>query len=85
MQLSDWLSRNDRSAAWLAKRLEVSRATVGSWLAGDFLPALPRVAKIEEITGGEVRLTDLLSIPRRGGPGGPSLVRPEGPSSTREG
>lgn len=55
MRLGEWLETNERSAAWLARQLEVSRETVSAWIAGDFSPSVERAVKIEEITGGAVR------------------------------
>ena len=59
-QLIEWLERNERSAAWLARRLDVSRETVSAWLSGEFSPSAARAAQIEEITGGAVRAEDLV-------------------------
>lgn len=55
MRLGEWLETNERSAAWLARQLEVSRETVSAWIAGEFSPSAARAAQIEEITGGAVR------------------------------
>ena len=60
MELTDWLERNERSAAWLARRLDVSRETVSAWLAGKYSPSVARAQQIEEITEGAVKVEELV-------------------------
>lgn len=60
MQLIEWLEQNERSAAWLARRLEVSRETVSAWLSGEYSPSAARAQQIEEITEGAVRVEELV-------------------------
>ena len=60
MELTEWLERNERSAAWLARRLEVSRETVSAWLAGEYSPSAVRAQQIEEITEGAVKVEELV-------------------------
>lgn len=38
-QLKSWLDREGRTAAWLAKRCEMSRSSVSYWLRGLRVPA----------------------------------------------
>lgn len=58
--LIEWLMRNERSAAWLARRLEVSRETVSAWLAGEYSPSMARAQQIEEVTEGAIKAADLV-------------------------
>lgn len=43
--LNQHLSRNDRSAAWLAKQLKISDATVSRWLSGENRPKNPETVQ----------------------------------------
>lgn len=60
MRLGEWLDKNERSAAWLARRLEVSRETVSAWLSGEYSPSMARAQQIEEVTDGQVKAADLV-------------------------
>jgi transcriptional regulator with XRE-family HTH domain len=50
-QLKTWLEKNGRSAAWLAKRLGMSRSVVSYWLTGSRTPEMWTRERIESVTG----------------------------------
>ncbi len=50
-----WLEENDRSVAWLARKVDRTRATLGQWLkCGSDIPVSVAL-KISEVTGLDVR------------------------------
>ena len=63
MRLREWLDRNSRSAAWLGRRIGVTRAAVHAWIAGYNRPDAENLAKIAEVTKDEVRPRDFVDGP----------------------
>ena len=59
-ELIRWLEQNERSAAWLARRLDVTRETVSSWIRGEYSPSMARAQQIEEVTEGAIKAADLV-------------------------
>ena len=59
-ELIRWLEANERSAAWLARRLDVTRETVSAWLRGEYSPSMARAQQIEEVTEGAIKAADLV-------------------------
>lgn len=47
--LGDWLKRIERSAAWLAGKLDVATSTVTRWINGDVEIPAERVDEIASI------------------------------------
>lgn len=60
MTLKEWLRTEERSGAWLARQMGVSRQTVSGWVSGAFAPGCGHLAKLEELTGGEVGAADFV-------------------------
>ena len=79
MRLDQWMRENDRSGAYVAKQVGVSRMTVNGWLHGRFRPSAETLAALEVLTGGEVRAADFVGL------GAPSRGRQAIPSSNRQG
>jgi transcriptional regulator with XRE-family HTH domain len=79
MRLQQWMEENDRSGAYVAKQVGVSRMTVNGWLHGRFRPSAETLAALEILTGGEVRASDFVGL------GAPSRGRQAIPSSNRQG
>jgi DNA-binding XRE family transcriptional regulator len=49
--LHDWLADQERSASWMARKLDVAPSTVTRWLAGDSIPEIETRHKLAELTG----------------------------------
>jgi transcriptional regulator with XRE-family HTH domain len=49
--LKVWLTNNNRSYGWLARKLGITRSAVSQWLLGWWVPRYPKRAAIEELTG----------------------------------
>lgn len=49
-----WLSDNERSMSWLARKCNVSPATVKNWISRKHYPARKHRDMITEITGIEI-------------------------------
>lgn len=60
MKLAVWLDENGQTREWLCEQLGVSASTVDKWCNGRIIPRPERIAKIEELTAGQVTLQDWL-------------------------
>lgn len=61
MKLKDWLTKEERSQTWLARKLLKSEATVYFWVTGKSTPTGKTAAEIVSLTKGEVTFADLYS------------------------
>ena len=60
MKLADWLSENSIRPTEFAARLGVPVSTVTRWARDERMPRLDAVARIQELTNGEVTAVDFL-------------------------
>ena len=54
LELDYWLTTNERSMSWLARKCNVSPAAVKGWLDRKHHPSKKHMVMIKEITGVEV-------------------------------
>ena len=59
--VKQWLTANDRSGLWLARKTGLGEATMQRILSGKGTPSLGSVAEIVRVTG--LQANDLISIP----------------------
>lgn len=62
MTLQAWLAEQERSGAWLARKLGVTSSSVHHYLHGSGYPSLPVLAQIEALTGDRVRASDFVDF-----------------------
>ena len=60
MKLSEYLGSDRGRRIEFARLVGVTPATVTGWCNGSFHPSAKRASKIEEVTGGKVRVTDFV-------------------------
>jgi DNA-binding transcriptional regulator YdaS (Cro superfamily) len=61
MTLAEYFSMTRGGASALARKLGVSHSTVSRWASGKMEPSLATCARIEQHTGGKVRVRDLVA------------------------
>ena len=66
MTLNDWLTSEDLTQAFAAKRLGVSQPSISYLVKGNRLPSLRLMQKILTMTNGAVTIEDFLSTGRLG-------------------
>ena len=49
--LKIWLTENERSAAWLGRKCNVTATTAHYWVNGKYYPTKKHLIRINEITG----------------------------------
>lgn len=54
MNISEWLERNDRSAAWIGKQIGLGPSQSAAVVAGRAVPSLAQRMAIELLTEGAV-------------------------------
>lgn len=64
MRLDAWLKREERSNAWLARQIGVSRSAVYQWTTGGALPSAYHIAQIQHLTRYEVTASDFATVDR---------------------
>lgn len=62
MNLTEWMTRSNVSAAALAKRCGVHLVTIYKWKAGTNFPRPPQLQALTEATGGAVTANDFAII-----------------------
>jgi transcriptional regulator with XRE-family HTH domain len=78
MRLAHWIKQNGITASEFAGRVGVDKATVSRWL-GESEATMPRretLARIAEVTGGQVTANDFMGESLIGGADTPSASRP---------
>lgn len=60
MTISEWLKENNRSAKWLAERVDLSAAQISRIRNGHSTPSWKTASRISKATGGMVRPEDLM-------------------------
>jgi len=58
MQLKEWIKEKEMTQQEVADALGVAQGLVSSWCNGERLPRPENMAKIVELTGGEVQPND---------------------------
>lgn len=58
MTLAEWMERNERNAAWLARKLTVSHPTARRLIAGKTIPRPALMRQIVDLTDGSVGPND---------------------------
>lgn len=58
MQLKEWIEKNEKTIKEVADTLGVSEMNVYRYIAGSNIPRPENMAKIVELTGGEVQPND---------------------------
>lgn len=58
MQLKEWIKKSGKTQQDVADVLGVAQGLVSSWCNGERLPRPENMAKIVELTGGEVQPND---------------------------
>lgn len=62
MTLSDWIIKEDLTAAEVARRLNVSHSTVGRWCTAKLFPSRDSLIAIQSVTGGCVTANDFMPV-----------------------
>ena len=62
MTLQAWLAEQERSGAWLARKLGITASSVHHYVRGSGYPSLPVLREIEILTGDRVRAADFLDF-----------------------
>ena len=55
MTLKEWLLKENMTQEAAAKRIGVHEITINRWINGRITPRRAQMARVEEITGGEVK------------------------------
>lgn len=67
MRLEDWLAENERTAAWLSRKMGVPPSTVARIIKGRRAPTHAVMEKIIGATGGGVLPNDFFDLSRVAG------------------
>lgn len=65
MKLAEWIDANEgngKTREWVCEQMQVSASTVDKWCSGKVVPRPKRIAKIHELTDGQVTLRDWLKL-----------------------
>lgn len=60
MKLADWLTKNGRTASWLAEQVGRDRSFITKVKNSEALPSIVVAAEIQRVTDGEVTAVDYL-------------------------
>ena len=63
MTLAEWMASNDFTDDLLAERLDIDRSTASRFRRGKLLPSSAVIAKIAELTKGEVQPNTFFGLP----------------------
>ncbi len=67
MTLLEFLEKTDMTQREMARRLDVSQPTVTKWVRGRFIPTMPNLIRITEVTDGLVRYDDFVRVKQQAG------------------
>lgn len=62
MKLKDWLSKENKTVADMARDLEIVHSVVLRWSANERIPTPENMQKIVEYTKGEVTANDFYNV-----------------------
>lgn len=62
MTVNEWLKKENKKVAWLARRLEVRHCVARRWAAGEAVPSPKYMPKVVEVTNGEVQPNDFYEV-----------------------